>query len=521
MQMDRRRPKASAGPLVLLAGLILLASCGPAAAGPAATSLPATPPGPTSSPTVWVAGDLGYGTVSGTVTDSSTGEPVPGAIVVCEQHSYNPQAPCDGQRTALEDGSFVFENVFFHDTDNITLAVAADGYVSRSVGSSFFTQAGLYLEVALDPEPSEAFPFRRTTAAQGFPEGAAIFDLWVSPQGQLWVATEAGLYFLREAGYEFERDYAEPLIQIIGLQEQPPALWALGADGATIHARRGEAWSVYGPAEGWQPLPGGVSSNAPAVTPDGTVWLATGGDDLRRFDPAVGTWSSLQATDLGFEPASEEYQGHMLSDALVSSTGSLWVSDCLGMGEGFQGQGVRYYSGGAWTPLLAAEGQCVFDLERDPEGRIWIGGTDVILVYDPASGAWTEIAPPPWERTQYIVDIFFGPAGAPWIGSLLCFGASCDGRADFFRLDDQWLPVLEPHSYFDPPPSIAFGPDGAAWVCLQGSIYAQAGGEFSQYGSLRTYRCEIAMDGSLSMWVAAMDGEQAGLWEVGSGPHFR
>jgi hypothetical protein len=191
------------------------------------------------------------------------------------------------------------------------------------------------------------------------------------------------------------------------------------------------------------------------------------------------------------------------------------------MGEGFQGQGVRYNSGGAWTPLLAAEGQCVFDLERDPEGRMWVGGTDVILVYDPASGAWTELSPPAWDRTQYIVDILFDPAGSPWIGSLLCFGASCDGRADFIRLDDQWLPVLEPHSYFDPPPSMAFGPDGAAWVCLQGSVYAQAGVEFRRYGSLRTYRCEIAMDGSGSIWMAAMNGEQAGLWEVGSGPDLR
>jgi streptogramin lyase len=510
--MDERRPRASAAALGFLACVLLLASCSPAGALPAVTPISSTP-----SPTAWRAGDLGCGTISGTVTDSSTGDPIPGATVICEHSSYFPQAPCDGRTTTLEDGSFVFENVFFHDTDRIVLAVAADGYVSRSVQSSFFTWAGWLAEVALDPEPSDAFPFRRMTAEQAFPEQARLFDLWVSPQGELRVATDLGLYVQRGSGFEFERDYPETLIQIVGLQEEPPTLWALGADGVTIHARRGDGWTVYGLAQGWQPLPAGVSSNGPAVTPDGAVWLATGADDLRRFDPVSSTWSSLQATDLGFEAASGEYQGHNLSDALVSSTGSLWVSDCLGMGEGFEGQGVRYYSDGAWTPLLAAEGQCVFDLERDPEGRMWVGGTDTILVYDRASGTWAEISPPPWERTQYIVDILFDPAGEPWIGSRLCYGASCDGLAYFSRRNGQWLPVLEASSYFGPAPSIAFGADGAAWICWYGTVYNQADDEFRRYGSLRTERCELAVDGSGTIWVAALDGGQAGLWHVDSG----
>lgn len=105
---------------------------------PAATDTSSSP-----VPTVPIAGDLGFGTVFGKVTDGSTGLPVAGATVTCEHFSYVPRETDDCNRsiTTDQDGNFLFENVFFHDTDTITLTVQATGYNSTTFRQGFFTQS--------------------------------------------------------------------------------------------------------------------------------------------------------------------------------------------------------------------------------------------------------------------------------------------------------------------------------------------------------------------------------------------
>lgn len=102
---------------------------------------------PTTTPVV--AGDLGYGTVSGRVTDATTGAAISGAVVTCSHSAYNPISPCTGTRTTAADGSYSFANVFFHDTDRITVSVAANGYVSQTFVKTAFTSAGLTANFAL------------------------------------------------------------------------------------------------------------------------------------------------------------------------------------------------------------------------------------------------------------------------------------------------------------------------------------------------------------------------------------
>ena len=364
--------------------------------------------------------------------------------------------------------------------------------------------------------PTLVSPFLRMTNVQGFPEQSSISDLWISPQGDLWVATNTGLY-AKDAGQNdnFSHIYNEPLKQIIGLQEDPYTIWALGADGNTIHAFRGNRqWIVYGSNEGWDPLPNGVYNDTPAVTADGTVWLATGRDELRRFNPASGTWSTLRASDLGFAPADPNYQGHYLTDAVVSPTGSLWVSDCIGMGDDFTGQGVRYYRDGVWESIPVTENQCVFEIERDVEGRMWVGGTSAILVYDSVTGSWTDIPVPPWERRQYILHIAFAPSGHLWIGTLLCGGASCDTSAFFIRQDDQWLPLLDVTTYSWAAPYVSFDSYQTAWACWEGVVYRQTTNGITEIGALQTDLCMAIVDGSGTVWVVAFDGNDVGLWEV-------
>lgn len=110
------------------------------APAPVATSTPTTVPSAevTLAP---LPGDLGFGDVTGKVTDALTGLPIPNATVICEHYSYTSKESdrCNRTMTTDQEGVFLFEKVFFHDTDTITLTVEAPGYQTEEIKQGFFT----------------------------------------------------------------------------------------------------------------------------------------------------------------------------------------------------------------------------------------------------------------------------------------------------------------------------------------------------------------------------------------------
>lgn len=100
-----------------------------------------------------VPGDLGWGKIHGKIIDAFTGEPIAGAVVTCEHHSYTSPMTCSGTATTDEDGMYLFENVFFHDTDTIKLTVQAPGYRTQEITSTFFTMADMEVNLALSRLP--------------------------------------------------------------------------------------------------------------------------------------------------------------------------------------------------------------------------------------------------------------------------------------------------------------------------------------------------------------------------------
>ena len=142
------------------------------------------------------AGDLGFGNVFGRVTDSATGTPIAGATVMCEQFSYvsNEADRCNRSTTADQDGNFLFENVFFHDTDTLTLTVQAAGYNSTTSKHNSFTTAFLEANIQLSVLGSET-----TTTSTGaviancpmFPAdnfwNARVDSLPTHPQSDAWI----------------------------------------------------------------------------------------------------------------------------------------------------------------------------------------------------------------------------------------------------------------------------------------------------------------------------------------------
>src|ERR1044072_6754958 len=78
------------------------------------------PPSPTETQAVEapipIPGDLGFGKISGKVTEGTTGLPISNATVKCEHFSYTSREKdrCRRSTTTDQDGTFLFENVFFH-----------------------------------------------------------------------------------------------------------------------------------------------------------------------------------------------------------------------------------------------------------------------------------------------------------------------------------------------------------------------------------------------------------------------
>lgn len=117
------------------------------AATPIATPISASPVSTMTVPPYM--GDLGFGKIHGKITDAVTGAPIVGAIISCEHHSYTSPAICSGTTTTDVDGMYVFENVFFHDTDTIKLTIEAVGYQMQEIKKNFFTMPDMEANVNL------------------------------------------------------------------------------------------------------------------------------------------------------------------------------------------------------------------------------------------------------------------------------------------------------------------------------------------------------------------------------------
>lgn len=109
----------------------------------------------TTDATPFSVGDLGWGEVHGVVSDAVTGKAIAGALVTCEHSSYTSTFPakCSGSMETGIPGNYIFQNVFFHDTDRIKLTVSAPGYKPQEFTQNSFTINDLKVDFVLVPLP--------------------------------------------------------------------------------------------------------------------------------------------------------------------------------------------------------------------------------------------------------------------------------------------------------------------------------------------------------------------------------
>ena len=375
--------------------------------------------------------------------------------------------------------------------------------------------------VAPVPVPSgEVSSLYSVFPSDSLPAGK-IESLWGDSQGRLWLSGSQGIY--RREGDEWIALYSSPARQILG-QDDIGRVWVLLDNGAQIAAwQDGGDWAVYDEKRGWQPVDGG--SYLSRGFGDGLVmdeadrlWLATGGDDLRRLDPANGLWTNLTARQIGFDPPQEEgYQGHFLTDVALSDSGKLWVADCIGVGEGLDGQGIRRYDGQDWQGTEFTRDDCIFDLEVGESGIMWAGAVDALLKYSPVSGSWSRINLPIWGRFQVVVDVTLDDEGRPWIELLRAGGASLAGGAACFYLDgDDWVPVIELPQW--QPYTLLLAGEGQAWIFLDGILYHYSMNGLQEIAPLPAQNVGLVVDGDGRLWVARLGTDVGQLWWVDPPP---
>jgi hypothetical protein len=345
------------------------------------------------------------------------------------------------------------------------------------------------------------------------PDGK-IVSLWGDPQGSLWLSGSQGVY--RRDGEGWLALYTSPAGQILG-QDDIGRVWVLLDDGTQIAAWRDGDWTVYDAKRGWQPIEGGGYlsrgfGDGLVMDEDDRLWLATGGNDLRRLDPANGLWTHLTARQIGFDPPLEEgYQGHFLTDVALSDSGKLWVADCIGVGESLDGQGIRRYTGQDWLGTDFTRNDCIFDLETGKKGVMWAGAVDALLRYSPITGSWSRIDLPIWGRFQVVVDVTLDEEGRPWIELLRAGGASLDGGAAHFYLDgDEWVPVVE-LSQWEPYTLLPAG-DGTAWLFLEGVLYYFSTEGLQEIAPLPAQYVNMLVDRDGRLWVARLVTSEGQLW---------
>jgi hypothetical protein len=96
--------------------------------------------------------------------DAETSLPIAGANITCHHFSYTSPATCNTSIVTESDGSYIFPDVFFHDTDHVSLEVKAGGYITQTVDFDFFTQPELKSDILLVPGTDTELPLVACTA---------------------------------------------------------------------------------------------------------------------------------------------------------------------------------------------------------------------------------------------------------------------------------------------------------------------------------------------------------------------
>ncbi|MCJ7623480.1 MAG: formylglycine-generating enzyme family protein, partial [Anaerolineaceae bacterium] len=135
------------------------------------------------------------------------------------------------------------------------------------------------------------------------PPGTKVNMVWVMPDGTPWIYGDTGIFSIDKNG-QVKLMFDQPVSDLQGI-DQSGRIYALGENYEFIAAYDGQDWQVYGQNQGWdgwpdRPYLSPGKGNGLAQDPQGRIWIATGADLVRLYEPETDTWRSLSSAQLGF-----------------------------------------------------------------------------------------------------------------------------------------------------------------------------------------------------------------------------
>ena len=177
-----------------------------------------------------------------------------------------------------------------------------------------------------------------------------------------------------------------------------------------------------------------------------------------------------------------------------------------------KGNGLRRLEGNVWKEILALQDQCILDLEADSAGRVWAAGVDALYAYNPNTDSWTKNnIPEDFHGRQTILKIHLDNLGRPWLtvmrgGSARQYGS----LAIYFFPFSEWVKVYETETWM--PISLYTTPQNEIVYCINGGVYKTVMAEPQLIGRLSPGNCLVQPGEGKQVWIAMLDGKDAGLW---------
>lgn len=254
-----------------------------------------------------------------------------------------------------------------------------------------------------------------------------------------------------------------------------------------------------------------VQNTVQAITQDeqGFIWLGTE-DGLHRFD---GYEMRVYQSRPG-DPGGLQADG--VQSLLSDSDGNLWIGTYGGGVSRLSTDDARFihfrHEAGNDRSLRS---DYVFRLALNPDGRIWVVGTEGIDLLDPATGEVERFAAGDASglTSDDIWSIFVDSGGSVWVGAvdgLFVFDPD-QRRFQLFRGDDVRYAAFHDHTIF----SIAETPDGEILLTTltglhrldaQRNLVAHFGPEaFGQPAGSELYLARILATAAGEIWIGSFD----------------